>query len=163
MADKQNPDTKPGRGRPGQRRFPGLVFMLHSNYAVHMTLSFLLNVLAAAVVIGFSEAIKQPLIAFTLLGFLFAMGLLTLLENFVKLLLYTFLTKLMLMSMGMVALMVQVILLYVTDLVLPVGFAFESAESILMFAVIFSVLRLFMSIRVRRFMKTAPVIVIRRR
>jgi len=128
-----------------------------------MTLSFLLNVLAAAVVIGFSEAINQPLIRFTFLGFLFAMGLLTLLENFVKLLLYTFLTKLMLMSMGMVALMVQVILLYVTDLVLPVGFAFESAESILMFAVVFSLLRLFMSIRVRRFMKTAPVIVIRRR
>lgn len=141
----------------------GLVFMLHSNFIVHMTLSFLVNVLSAAVIIGFSEAINAPLLSFQILGFLIAMGLLALAENFIKILMYRYFPKLMLMSLGMVALMIQVIILYLIDRMLPVGFEFLTAEYILVFAFVFSGLRLIISVYVRKWFRQTPLVIIRRR
>lgn len=127
-----------------------LGFMLHKNYVIHLGLSLAVNLLIFAVVLGLAIGVNMPIVDMTLPGFLFAVILLTLFENFVKILLFKYATKLMLYSMGLLSVLVQIIILYGIDIILTEGFHFLGVDRLMAFAFIFSILRLIVSIYLRR-------------
>lgn len=135
-----------------------LGFMLHKNYVIHMLLSLTINLLIFAVVLGLAIGIDAPLVDMTLIGFIFAVILLTLFENFVKILLFKYITRIMIFSMGLMSVMVQIIILYVIDLILTEGFHFISLERLMIFAFSFSLLRLVISIYLRRFLYNEKIV-----
>jgi len=135
-----------------------LGFMLHKNYVIHMLLSLTINLLIFAVVLGLAIGIDAPLVDMTLIGFIFAVILLTLFENFVKILLFKYITRIMIFSMGLMSVMVQIMILYAIDLILTEGFHFISLERLMIFAFSFSLLRLVISIYLRRFLYNEKIV-----
>jgi hypothetical protein len=135
-----------------------LGFMLHKNYVIHMLLSLTINLLIFAVVLGLAIGLDAPLVDMTLTGFIFAVILLTLFENFVKILLFKYITRIMIFSMGLMSVMVQIMILYAIDLILTEGFHFISLERLMIFAFSFSLLRLVISIYLRRFLYNEKIV-----
>ncbi len=135
-----------------------LGFMLHKNYVIHILLSLGINLLIFAVVLGLAIGIDMPIVTMTLTGFIIAVMLLTLLENFVKILLFKYVARVMIFSMGLMSVMVQIIILYGIDLMLTEGFHFVSVESLIVFAFVFSLLRLIISIYLRRFLYNEKIV-----
>ncbi|MCD8562127.1 MAG: hypothetical protein LRY20_01445, partial [Acholeplasmataceae bacterium] len=120
--------------------------------------SLTINLLIFAVVLGLAIGIDAPLVDMTLIGFIFAVILLTLFENFVKILLFKYITRIMIFSMGLMSVMVQIIILYAIDLILTEGFHFISLERLMIFAFSFSLLRLVISIYLRRFLYNEKIV-----
>ena len=129
-----------------------LGFLLHRNYMIHMILSLGVNLLIAAVVFGLTVGINQPLVSMEVIGFIMAIMLLTLVENFVKILLFEYLARAMILSMGLLSVVVQILILYVIDIILVDGFHFISVENIIIFAFSFSILRLVLATYLRRWL-----------
>lgn len=127
-----------------------LGFLLHRNYLAHILLSFGLNYLLSAVVIGLASGIKQPLMEITIIGFLLGITLLTLIENFVKILLFKYALRIMIFSIGLLSVFVQIIILYVIDLLLGPSFSFYAVEHIFVFAFLFSIFRVTISSYIRK-------------
>ena len=123
-----------------------LGFMLHKNYVIHMILSLSVNLLIASVVFGLGIGIKQPFVSMNVLGFLLAIILLTLVENFVKILMFKYLARAMIFSMGLLNVMAQIAI----DMVLIEGFHFLNIENLIIFAFVFSAFRLVISIYLRK-------------
>lgn len=137
----------------GSKGIPlSLGFLLHRNYLIHLLLSFGINFLISAVVLGLAIGINQPLIDTTVLGYVLAIILLTLIENVVKLLLFKYLTRIMILSMGILSVFVQIIILYGVDLIVNPGFAFNGIEHLFIFAFSFSILRVILSNYIRRWL-----------
>ncbi|HAX01963.1 MAG: hypothetical protein A2Y45_02730 [Tenericutes bacterium GWC2_34_14] len=135
-----------------------LGFMLHKNYVIHLLLSLAINLLIFAVVLGLAIGIDAPLVDMTVTGFIFAVILLTLIENFVKILLFKYITRIMIFSMGLMSVMVQIIILYAIDLLLTEGFHFINLERLMIFSFAFSLLRLVISIYLRRFLYNEKIV-----
>lgn len=129
-----------------------LGFLLHPNYVIHLAISFAINLLLSAVVFGFAAGVHQPMVIMTILGFFFAITLLTFVENFIKILLFRYLPRAMIMSMGTINVMTQIIILFGIDQLLEVGFHFTSIEALIIFSIMFSILRLIFSTYFRRFL-----------
>ncbi len=139
--------------KKGSKGVPlSLGFLLHRNYLIHLLLSFGINFLISAVVLGLAIGIKQPLIDITFLGYVLAIILLTLIENVVKLLLFKYLTRIMILSMGILSVFVQIIILYGVDLIVNPGFTFNGIEHLFIFAFTFSILRVILSNYIRRWL-----------
>jgi len=137
----------------GKKGVPlSLGFLLHRNYLIHLLLSFGINFLISAVVLGLAAGIKQPLIDITFPGYVLAIILLTLIENFVKILLFKYLTRLMILSMGIFSVLVQIVILYIVDLIVQNGFEFNGIEHLFIFAFIFSILRVILSNYIRKWL-----------
>jgi uncharacterized membrane protein YvlD (DUF360 family) len=137
-----------------------LGFLLHKNYVIHLGLSLAVNLLIFAVVLGLAIGIDMPLVDMTLPGFLFAVILLTLFENFVKILLFKYATRLMIFSMGLLSVAVQIIILYIIDVILSEGFHFIGIDRLMAFAFIFSILRLIISVYLRRMLYNEKIVFI---
>jgi len=137
-----------------------LGFLLHKNYVIHLGLSLAVNLLIFAVVLGLAIGIDMPLVDMTLPGFLFAVILLTLFENFVKILLFKYATRLMIFSMGLLSVAVQIIILYIIDVLLSEGFHFIGIDRLMAFAFIFSILRLIISVYLRRMLYNEKIVFI---
>lgn len=135
-----------------------LGFLLHKNYVIHMLLSLAINTLIFAVVLGLAIGIKMPIVTMTLPGFLFAVVMLTLIENFVKILLFKYVTRLMIFSMGLLSVTVQILVLYIIDLILIEGFHFMGVDRLIVFAFTFSFLRLVISIYLRRLLYNEKIV-----
>ncbi len=135
-----------------------LGFMLHKNYLVHMLLSLGINLLIFAVVLGLAIGIDWPVVDMTLTGFILAVLMLTLIENFVKILLFKYFTRIMIFSMGLLSVMVQIIILYAIDLILVEGFHFIGLEHLMVFAFVFSILRLIISVYLRKFLYNERIV-----
>ena len=127
-----------------------LGFLLHRNYLIHLALSYAINLILFAVLIGFSSSIDQPLIDVKLEGFILGVTLFTLLENFVKILLFKYFTRFMILTLGLFSVLVQMMILVVTDRFIDPGFEFEGVEHLMIFAFIFSILRVIFSGYLRR-------------
>ena len=146
--------------KTGKNLSVALGFMLHKNYVIHMMLSLTINLIIFAVVLGLAIGIDMPIVTMTLVGFIFAVLLLTLVENFVKILLFKYIARIMIFSMGMMSVMVQIIILYLIDLMLIEGFHFISVEALIVFSFTFSLLRLVISIYLRRFLYNEKIVFI---
>lgn len=129
-----------------------LGFLLHRNYMIHMVLSLGVNFLIAAVVFGLTVGINQPLVAMNVTGFIMAFMLLTLIENFAKILLFKYLARAMILSMGLLSVVVQILILYSIDMIIVDGFHFINVENIIIFAFSFSILRLVFATYLRRWL-----------
>lgn len=127
-----------------------LGFMLHKNFLVHMILSFVLNLLIAISVVGLAIGINAPIMTFTVIGFILAMSLLTVIENFVKILMFKYFSRIMILSMGLLSVTIQIIILFLTDLIITEGFQFNGIEQLIVFSFVFSILRLVVSIYIRK-------------
>lgn len=127
-----------------------LTFMLHPKFAIHMVLSLIINTLVFAVVSGLSSGFNESLINVKIPGFLFAVVLLTLIENFIKILLYRYATRMMVLSFGTLPLLILILLLYFIDVIIVEGFQFISIGRLIAFSVIFSLLRLGMALYSKR-------------
>ena len=125
-------------------------FLLHKNYAVHMFLSLFVNLLMAATVIGLSIAFGYPLVDMEIEGFIFAMILLTIMENLVKILLFKYALRFVLYSLGTLSWLVQFVLLYAITLIVNQGFTFASVWNLMIFSVFFTLLRFILSVYIRR-------------
>lgn len=139
-----------------------LGFMLHRNYLIHMTLSLLINFIISAVVFGLAIGLGQPLVYLNVTGYIIAIVLLTLFENFIKILLFKYLTRIMILSMGLMSVFALIIILFVIDEFLSVGFGFINTEHLFVFAFIFSILRVIMSGYLRRWLYNEHITFIRR-
>lgn len=139
-----------------KQRF-GITFLLHTNYLIHLVLSFMVNLIVAAALIGFSAGIDQPFVVLELLGFFLAIALVTLIENMTKILLYKYFTRVMLMSMGLISLMVFILIMYAVDLMLSTGFRFLGVEQIIVFSVFFTLIRFLFSSYLRRWFFHPPM------
>ena len=137
-----------------------LGFMLHKNYIIHLILSLTVNLLMFAVVLGLAIGLDWPLVDVTLIGFIFAVLLITFMENFIKILMFKYLFKAMLYSLGLLSVMIQIMILYAIDLVLVEGFHFISVERLIIFAFTFSISRLIISIYLRRFLYNEKIVFI---
>ncbi|MBE0701321.1 MAG: phage holin family protein [Acholeplasmataceae bacterium] len=126
-------------------------FLLHPNYMIHLLLSFIINLLLGAVIIGFADFMKQPIIQFEIIGFIIAMGMLTLVENFIKILMFKYMTRAMLLSMGLISVFVQTLILYGVGQI-TIGFHFNGVEQIIIFAILLSFLRLILSSYLRKWL-----------
>ncbi len=135
-----------------------LGFMLHKNYVVHMILSLSVNLLISAVVFGLAIGVNQPLVDMNILGFLLAIILLTLVENFVKILMFKYLARAMIFSMGLLNVMAQIIILFAIDSILVEGFHFLYIESLIIFAFLFSLFRLGVSIYLRKWIYSEELV-----
>lgn len=133
-----------------KRNIIALTFMLHPNYALHMVLSLVINTVVFAVVSGLSSGVNEALLNVRIPGFLFAVILLTLIENFIKILLYRYATRTIILSFGMIPLIILIVLLYIIDVLIVEGFNFISIERLLVFSVIFSLLRFGMALYTKR-------------
>lgn len=127
-----------------------LGFLLHPNYVYHLAISFGINLLLSAVIFGFAAGINQDMVQMTVLGFLIAITLLTLTENFVKILMFRYLPRAMIMSMGTINVMTQILILFGIDQLLEVGFHFNGIETLIIFSVLFSIFRLVFSTYLRK-------------
>lgn len=134
-----------------------LGFLLHPNYVIHLALSFGINLLLTAVVFGLAAGINQPMVVMTALGYFIAITLLTLSENFVKILLFRYLPRAMIMSMGTINVMTQILILLAIDRLLEVGFHFTGFEALIIFSVLFSIFRLVFSTYLRRTIYTRRI------
>lgn len=129
-----------------------LGFMMHRNYLTHLLISLFVNFIISAVVFGLAIGIGQPIIEMEILGYVLAIFLLTAIENFVKILLFKYIARALILSMGLLSVTVQILILYVIDLILIQGFHFTSIEGLIVFSFTFSLLRLFVSVYIRRFL-----------
>jgi hypothetical protein len=127
-----------------------LGFLLHKNYIVHMSLSLLINALLSVVVVGLAIGLGQPIIQFTIIGFILAIMLLTVIENFVKLLMFKYVARAMILSMGLLSVFVQIIILFAIDLLMAQSFHFITIEGLIIFSFVFSLFRLVTSTYLRR-------------
>ena len=132
-------------------------FLLHRNYVVHIVFSLLINFLISAVVIGLAIGVKAPLIDITITGYVIGIVLLTLVENFVKILLFKYFMRLLILSMGLLSVLTQIIILYLIDLMIPKGFHFTGVELLIIFSFSFSVLRFVLSVYIRRWLFTKKI------
>jgi len=127
-----------------------LGFLLHKNFVVHMVLSFVINLVISIAVIGLAIGLSAPIIEFTVTGFILAIAFLTVFENFVKILMFKYFSRIMILSMGLLSVTIQIIILFLTDLILTKGFHFIGIEQLIVFSFVFSILRLFVSIYIRK-------------
>lgn len=137
-----------------------LGFMLHKNYVIHMALSLGINLLMFAVVLGLGIGIDMPFVTMTVPGFLFAVVLLTLIENFVKILLFKYVLRIILLSMGLLSVTVQIMVLYLVDVILVEGFHFIGVDRLIVFAFAFSILRLIISTYLRKLIYNERIVFI---
>ncbi len=145
------------RNKFGKNTAISFGFLLHKNYVVHMVFSLVINFLISAVVIGLAIGIKQPLIDMEILGYILAIILLTLLENFVKILMFKYFMRIMILSMGLLSVLIQIFVLAIIDLILIQGFQFLGVEHLIIFAFGFSILRFLLSIYIRRWLFTKKI------
>jgi hypothetical protein len=127
-------------------------FLLHKSYVVHMTLSLIINFLISAVVIGLASGINQPLVELQVIGYVLAIILLTMIENFVKILMFKFFMRAMILSMGLLSILVQILILAFIDMILIEGFHFINVEHLIIFSFIFTILRFVLSTYIRRWL-----------
>ncbi len=145
------------KNKSGKNTAISFGFLLHQSYVVHMVFSTIINFIISAVVIGLAVGIKQPLIDMTLLGYIMAIILLTLIENFIKILMFKYFMRMMILSMGLLSVLIQILILFLIDFLITEGFAFNGIEHILIFAFAFSTLRLVLSVYVRRYLYTKKI------
>jgi hypothetical protein len=145
------------KNRSGKNTAISFGFLLHGNYVVHMTFSLLINFLISAVVIGLASGINAPLIEITILGYVLGIILLTLIENFVKILLFKYFMRMLILSMGLLSVLTQILVLYLIDFIVPIGFHFPNVEQLIIFAFVFSILRFVLSIYIRRWLYTKKI------
>ena len=126
-------------------------FQLHTKYSVHLMISFTINTLIAAAVIGFSHGLKFPFLRFDVLAFLIAIVFLTLLENMIKIILYRFLFKYMLLSFGLISFIILLIIFYLLDILLGQTFEFLGMDALMLFILSFQVLRYITTILYQRY------------
>lgn len=145
------------KNKSGKNTAISFGFLLHRNYIVHMVFSVVINFLISAVVIGLAVGINQPLIEFELFGYVLAIILLTLIENFVKILMFKYFMRIMILSMGLLSVLVQIMILLFIDQVLVQGFHFIGVEHLIIFAFGFSILRFILSTYIRRWLYTKKI------
>jgi len=151
---KELKNRKNGKGVP-----LSLGFLLHRRYSIHLLLSMAINLLLSAVVIGLASGINQPLMEISFPGFALAIVLLTLIENVVKMLMFKYLTRLMILSIGILNVLVQIIILYGISLIVSQGFEFNGIEHLIVFAFIFSILRVILSNYIRKWLYKERLII----
>ncbi len=135
-------------------------FLLHKNFAIHMLLSLIVNFLMSATIIGLSIAFDYPLVEMELLGFVFAVLLLTLIENFIKILLFKYALRAVLYSLGILSWLVQFIVWYIITLIIGDAFAFASVWDLMIFSILFTIMRFILSVYIRRWMFSRPRLII---
>lgn len=145
------------KNRSGKNTAISFGFLLHRNYVVHMTFSFLMNFLISAVVIGLAIGVNAPLIEITIIGYVLGIILLTLIENFVKILMFKYFMRMLILSMGLLSVLTQILILYLIDLIVSTGFHFPSVEQLIIFSFVFSILRFVLSIYLRRWLYTKKI------
>ncbi len=127
-------------------------FLLHRNYAIHLLLSLVVNFLMAVTVIGLGLALNHHFLTFEFEAFMLAIILLTLIENLVKILLFKYALKVMLYSLGLLSWVVQILILYGITVIFGDAFAFLSVWDLVVFSVMFTVMRFILSVYIRRYM-----------
>lgn len=135
-----------------------LGFLLHRNYLIHLSLSLVINYILSAVVFGLAIGIGEPFIVIEFQAYLVAIFLLTLAENFIKILLFKYLFKIMIYSFGALNLLVQIIILYFISVLIPFGFRFIGIHHLIIFSMIFSGLRLILSTYIRLWFSKEKVV-----
>jgi hypothetical protein len=133
-------------------------FLLHRNFMVHMALSFAVNYILSAGVFGLLSGLGFTVLNMTFVGYILGIMLFTLTENFVKILMFKYMAKLMLYSMGLLSIMVQIMIFYGVDLILTEGFHFISIEGLIVFAFIFTWLRLILSVYIRLWFSNEKIV-----
>jgi hypothetical protein len=108
--------------------------------------------LISAVVIGLASGINQPLVELQVIGYVLAIILLTMIENFVKILMFKFFMRAMILSMGLLSILVQILILAFIDMILIEGFQFINVEHLIIFSFIFTILRFVLSTYIRRWL-----------
>jgi uncharacterized membrane protein YvlD (DUF360 family) len=137
----------------GQRKHAiSYAFLLHKNYIVHLILSFLVNLTMAMTVIGISLAFDYRIVEIEIVGFILAIALLTVIENFVKILLFKYAIRVIIYSLGILSWLVQVVIWYLITLLIPQGFIFFSAWDLIVFSIMFTLMRFIISVYLRRWL-----------
>lgn len=145
------------KNKSGKNTAISFGFLLHRNYVVHMTFSFLINFLISAVVIGLAIGVKAPLLEMTVIGYILGVILLTLIENFVKILMFKYFMRILILSMGLLSVLIQILILYLVDSIVTTGFHFPGVEQLIIFSFIFSGLRFILSVYLRRWLYTKKI------
>lgn len=149
---------KKNQGQGPKRVAISLGFMLHRNFMIHMALSFTVNYILSAAVFGLFIGLNMTILNMTFVGYLLGIFLFTLAENFVKILMFKYATKIMLYSMGAVSILIQVLIFYAVDRILVQGFHFITVEGLILFSFVFTLLRLVLSVYIRLWFSNEKIV-----
>lgn len=133
-------------------------FLLHRNYFIHMILSTIVNFLMSAAVLGIAIGVQYPLVeSLDVLSFVLAILLLTLIENFIKILMFRYFMRAMLLSMGTISVLIQILILVLISLYFVEGFRFIGTIQLIVFSVGFTIFRFILSVYLRRWLYLKPI------
>ncbi|MFA5560308.1 MAG: phage holin family protein [Acholeplasmataceae bacterium] len=135
----------------GNKKLFALAFLLHPKFVYHIILSLSVNLIMAAVVMGFLAFLGYPVIYFDIVAFLVAIILYTLVENFLKIILYRYFLKYFIISFGLLSLILNIIIFWSLEFFLKPNFYFYDFSSLIMFATIFSILRFILANYIKSF------------
>jgi hypothetical protein len=124
-------------------------FILHRNFGYHILFTLIINLLVGGIIVGITSRF-YPLIGVTWPGLVLGLVLYTLMELIIKILLIRFLLKPIIYSFGLIFYVLNVVLFWITDVIVD-GFDFKlKIENIFIFTIFFMLLRLLFSTYVRK-------------
>lgn len=127
-----------------------LGFILHHNFSMHVLLTLVINLICGAVVIGFLGVILPVVEVYSIVGFVIAMILYTLMELIIKLLMIRFIWKIVIQSFGLLFFVANVSLFYVVELSVEDFTFLHEPSNIFTFTIIFMIVRLLFTSYVRK-------------
>jgi len=137
-----------------------LAFLLHKNYVIHIILSFIVNLTMAASVIGIALSFEYDIVQMEPIGFVIAVVLLTMVENMIKIILFKYMLKLMIYSLGLLSWLINFISWYAISLLMNTGFRFLSVLDLMVYTTIFIFLRFIASVYIRRWFFSKKIFIV---
>ena len=137
-----------------------LAFLLHKNYVIHIILSLIVNLTMAATVIGIALTFEYDIVQIEPIGFVIAVVLLTMVENLIKIILYKYLLKMMIYSLGLISWLINFTSWYLISLLMNTGFKFLSVLDLVVYTTLFIFMRFIASVYIRRWLFSKKIYIV---
>lgn len=127
-----------------------LGFILHKHFSMHVLLTLVINLTCGAIVIGLLGIMHPVVQVYSIVGFVIAMVLYTLMELVVKLLMIRFIWKIVIQSFGLLFFIVNVSLFFIVELSVENFTFLYEPSNIFIFTLVFMMTRLLFTTYVRK-------------
>jgi len=126
-----------------QQKVPQVGFLVHKNFTIHFILMVLINLLVGATTLGTFEVFEYPLVEFGLASFFMYMLIFTTFEALVKVFIFKYFMRAIILSFGLINLAITYIIFYLgTFIVKDIQFIKPNEMfNLLIFSICFSVIR----------------------
>jgi len=127
-----------------------LGFLLHRSFGMHILITYLINLLCAGIVIGFSRALYLIVEVYSFEAFFFAITLFTLIETAFKLISLRYIFKIVVQSLGLVFYITNLIIFWIVSQMVPDFTFLLDPANIFVFTIIFMMIRTLFTTYIRK-------------